>query len=299
MSMPPLPPRTPSQRLRDAVASRFTRTAILWVFLIVMFIVLWQVFSERQQAVPGGAETASAPVEWLSVLTQWVPLLVLAGVFAVFYLRFRTFAAANKRAVDLMAAGDSAAAAQSFRRLARTPLAPAAVARLNLGLALLRLGDLRGALEAFAAAERSRLKALRPMVAAMIALCDALAGELDAAGRWIEEARRRAESPASTTRVHLVAEAIVRVRRGDAPGAARLLDETWGEIERCTAADFVRAFRLVRAFAMESAGGAAAAQAPDLLSGARPFREGEYTWIAAGWPEMARYLATHGFETAA
>lgn len=213
--------------------------------------------------------------------------------------RFRSFAAANQRATDLMASGDSAAAAEAFRRIARAPLAPVGVARLNLGLALLRLGDLRGALEALATAERSRLKILRPTIAALIALCDALLGELDLAERWIAEARQRSMSSPLATRVHLAAEAIVRLRRGDAPGAARLLDETWGEIERCTAADLVRAFRIVRAFTAEAAGGVSATQAPDLLAGARPFRTGEYTWIAVAWPEMARYLAAKGFAAAA
>jgi tetratricopeptide (TPR) repeat protein len=301
MPTPPLPPRRPSQRLRDAFANPFTRTIILWVFLIVAFLVLWQFFRERPRITsPAAEEAAAGPSEmWRSVLIQYVPLFALAGIFGLFYWRFRSFAAANKRAVDLMASGDSAAAADAFRRLARAPLAPVGVARLNLGLALLRLGDLRGALEALAAAERSRLKALRPMVAALIALCDALAGELDVAERWIAEARRRAASPASTTRVHLAAEAIVRLRRGDALGAARLFDETWGELERCTAADLVRAFRVVRAFAAVSAGGAAVAQAADLLAGARPFRAGEYAWIGVAWPEMARYLAANGFSAAA
>ena len=298
--MPPLPPRTPAQRLRDALANPASRAVLLWLVLIVMFVVFWQAFSRSS---PGaGAATESpqaAPDMWRSILNQSAPLLVLPLLFGLFYWRFHGFAAANKRAVDLMAAGDAAAAADAFRRLARKPLAPSGVARFNLGLALLRLGDVRGALDAFAAAERSRAKALRPMIAALIALCDALIGDLDAADRWITEARQRAASPGSTSRVHLAAEAIVRMRRGDALGAARLFDQTWGELERSTAADLMRALRLVRAFAAAQAGGVAAAQAADLLAGARPFRAGEYAWIGAGWPEMARYLAANGFAAAA
>jgi len=298
--MPPLPPRTLVQRVRDVLANPVSRTAILWVVLLVMFVVLWQAFGRGAPAAGDAAEgTPPPPDMWRSILTQLAPVLVVPVVFGLFYWRLHRFAAANKRAVDLMAGGEAAAAADAFRRLARTPLAPVGVARFNLGLALLRLGDVRGALDAFAAAERSRAKALRPAIAALIALCDALAGDLDAADRWVAEARQRTASPSSTSRVHLAAEAIVRLRRGDASGAVRLFDETWGELERCTSADLVRAFRVVRAFAAERTGGAAAAQAADLLAGARPFRAGEYAWLAAAWPEMASYLAANGFGAAA
>lgn len=296
--MPPLPPRSPGQRVRDAFANPFSRTVILWVFLVVMFVVLWQVFAEAGRN--GGPQGESTPPGmWSSVLVQYVPILFVAAVFGLVYWRFRRFAEGNKRAVDLMAQGDAAGAAEAFRRLARAPLAPSGVARFNLGLALLRVGDLRGALDALASAERSRTKALKPAIASMIALCDALAGDLDAADGWIAEARRRAASPASATRFHVAAEAIVRLRRGDATGSARLFEQTWGELERSTAADVVRALRVVRAFAVEHAGGSAAAGAADLLAGARPFRPGEYAWIAAGWPEMSRYLAEKGFAAAA
>ena len=73
----------------------------------------------------------------------------------------------------------------------------------------------------------------------------------------------------------------------------------WTELERSTAADLVRAFRVIRAFAAEQAGGDAAVQSSDLLAGARPFRAGEYAWIGVRWPELARYLAARGFAAAA
>jgi hypothetical protein len=59
----------------------------------------------------------------------------------------------------------------------------------------------------------------------------------------------------------------------------------------------LRALRIVRALAAEMAG--AREQVPDLLVGARPFRPGEYAWLGAGWPEMARYLEANGFSKAA
>jgi hypothetical protein len=270
----------------------------LWLALVAIFVALWQVSSSSGYS-SNTADDAAAPDMWRSVLAQYAPLLGMAVLFGLFYWRFHSFAKANKRGVDLMSSGNAAAAADAFRRLARKPLAPAAVARFNLGLALLRMGDLQGALDAFADAERRRPKALRPAIADLIALCNALTGDLAAADGWLVEARQRAASACSTSRIHFAADAIVLLRRGNAAAAATLLDGSWGELERCTAADLVRAFRLVRAFAAEQVEGAAAAQAADLLAGARPFRAGEYAWIAARWPEMARYLAANGFEAAA
>ncbi len=295
----PLPPRTPWQRWRDALANPGYRLLLLWVILILMFVVSYQLFASHGNG--SGARRPEAlgsqDGPWLTILVPYLPLLGVVAFVGLAYARSWRLAAVNKRGVDLMARGESAAAAEIFRGLARTPLGPRGVANLNLGLALLRLGDLRGALEAFALSERRRTvsKAYRPMGAAFIALCSALLGELDASERWVEEARKRSASPAANTRVHLAAEAIVRCRRGDVDGAARLLHQTWGEIERSTAADLVRAFRIVRAFAGESAGGPFAASANDLVAGARPFRAGEYAWLGAGWPEMARYLEARGF----
>jgi hypothetical protein len=273
---------------------------VLWVFLVTMFVVLWQVFTPDAASSRSATDTTPVTIDmWRSVLGQYVPLVAIGGVFWLFYSRFRSFAAANKQGVDLMASGDAPAAADVFRQLARRPLAPVGAARFNLGLALLRTGDLTGALDAFATAERSRSKALRPAAAGFIALCDALAGDLDAADGWVAEAQQRATSACSVSRVHLAADAIVRLRRGDAASAAQLLERSWTELERSTAADLVRSFRVIRAFAAEQAGGDAASQASDLLAGARPFRAGEYAWIGSRWPELARYLAARGFEAAA
>jgi hypothetical protein len=266
------------------------------VFLVVMFVALWQFFRSNGG---GGAEDVGgeAVSPWRNFAIANVPFYVLLVVGGVFVWRARRLNAENKRGIDLMAMGELRQAAETFRGLSRRWLLPTVGPKVNLGFALLRLGDLDGALDAFAAAERSRLRWYRPVVASFLALCDALRGDLDAADAWVAEAKGRASSPSSFTRVHLAAEAIVRLRRGDAPGAVQLLDASWGEIERSTAADMVRALRIVRALAAESGG--APAQVPDLLAGARPFRAGEYAWLGAAWPEMARYLAANGFAQAA
>jgi hypothetical protein len=292
---PPLPPRPFARRLLDSSASR---VVALWVVLLVMFLGLWQFF---QAGVTGGSAAQEigreAASPWRNFAIANAPFYLLLAFFGLMVWRIRRFNAENKRGAELMAAGSVAPAAEVFRRLSRARLAPKGIARLNLGMALLRLGDLAGSLEAFAGAERSRLRLYRPLSASFLALAHAMRGDLDAADAWVAESVRRAASPSCVTRIHLAAEAIVRLRRGGAADAVRLLDERWGEIERSTTADLVRAFRIVRALAAATAG--SPAQVPDLLAGARPFRPGEYAWMGAGWPEMARYLAANGFAQAA
>jgi hypothetical protein len=130
----------------------------------------------------------------------------------------------------------------------------------------------------------------------MLALCAVLLDELDTAARWATKLREgSAGALAPITRLHLAVEALVALRRGRAQEARLAFDQSWAEIERTTAADLVRGLRIARAFAAEAEGGETAALAPDLLAGARPFRPGEYAWLSASWPEMARYLEAKGF----
>ena len=285
------PPSPPLRGLRALFANRGYRFALSWVVLVVMFVVFFQWFGR-------GSDQAGTVVPGpLRVLSSYFFLLPVAGVFGFLYLRMRRACAVNNRGLALMADGDLAGAAALYRRLARQWLGPRVVAHVNLGLVLLRLGDPRGAADAFAAIERKRGEAarlLKPMGASYLALCAALIGDLDSAQVWAEEARRRAANPSAVSRGHLVAEAVIRCRRSDSSGAARLLQERWGEIERSVTADFVRAFRVIRAFAIDTAGAPDCGSATDLIAGARPARSGEYVWLGAGWPEMAGYLASKG-----
>jgi hypothetical protein len=161
------------------------------------------------------------------------------------------------------------------------------------------MADVRGALGAFAAAERGtrRRGVLAAAVAGNVALCDALLGDLDASEGWATEARARLTRPGHPTRLHVVAEAIVLARRGQDEAAARRLAEGWGEVELTTSADLMRGIRLVRAYAVERAGGSAG-EVDALLSGARPFRRNEYAWLYGAWEELEVWAAVKGFVTA-
>jgi tetratricopeptide (TPR) repeat protein len=229
----------------------------------------------------------------------WMPLLVLV-LFAVYLLRARRFARRNQAGLDLLAAHDLDAAATAFRDVARQG-SFAAIANFNLGLTLLRMADVRGALGAFAAAERAGGRRGRGLLGAAVAgdlaLCNALLGQLEAAEAWALEARRRVQRPGHANRLHVVAEAILLCRRGDAERAARRLAESWSEIELTTSADLARGLRLVRAYAVERAGGTNG-EVEAFLAGARPFRAGEYGWLSAGWKEMEVWMAVKGFAAA-
>jgi hypothetical protein len=98
--------------------------------------------------------------------------------------------------------------------------------------------------------------------------------------------------------LHVAAEALVYLRKGDARTAAKVFAQGWLEIERSSDAEFIRPLRVARAFAMETSGGEDAMGAAELLAGARPFRPGEFTWLGAGWPELARHLRENGLEDA-
>ena len=225
------------------------------------------------------------------------PVAVAVVLFAAIYLLARRAARWNQSGIDRLAAGEYEAAAVLFRDVARQ-VGFGAIGSFNLGMTLLRLADVRGALGAFAAAERGGGRRGRSMlgaaVAASLALCDALLGDLEAAEAWALEARRRVQRPGHVSRLHLVAEAIALERRGHDEAAARRLAESWGEIELTTTADLMRGIRLVRAYVVERAGGTAG-EVEALLAGARPFRPGEYAWLSAGWKEMEVWAAMKGF----
>lgn len=246
----------------------------------------------------GGGESWASDPRFLRFLA-WMPVLFLA-VFAGLYLSTRRAAHRNQEGIDRLASGELEAAAIVFRDVARRSR-HAVPGAFNLGLTLLRLADVRGALAAFAAAERAGGRRGRGLLAAAVAgdlaLCYALLGELDAAEAWALEARRRVQRPGHPSRLHVVAEAVALDRRGHDEAAARRLAERWGELELTTSADLMRGLRLVRAYVLERAGGTPG-EVEALLAGARPFRRGEYAWLYAGWKELEVWAAVKGFVAA-
>jgi hypothetical protein len=275
------------------------RALLLWAFLLVMFVALWTLFSTPQ----GAPEVARGPGPrsfWPAILWSWLAPLV---AFALAWLFLGRGVIGGTRLLQQglakMNEGDLEGATALFQKVGRRGWPLAASAFALIGIARLRAGGPRQALDAFGTAyRRSRLglRVVRVQAAQWMALCHALLGDLEAASQWIAEARRTPREKVYGLRVDEIAEAIALLRRGDAAGAERLLSERWSEIERSTDAVLFRGVRLVRALAAERAG---AGGTEALLGGARPFRRGEYLWLAVAWPEMAEFLEANGFAEAA
>jgi tetratricopeptide (TPR) repeat protein len=276
------PPRSPFDRLRRNPSLKMI---LLWAAIMALTVALsWP--------------ARGAPLSAAEILATYAPLAILGIVALPLMFRLRSFAARNQRGVEFMASGDLAAAAEAFRTLSRARIGQRSIARYNLGLVLLRQGDLRGAIDALEKARTRGVRQLRSSAASFQSFCHAVLGEADRAAELAADARRLAAGPSIPSRMYLAAEAVNALRAGDAAGAVRMLDEGWSALELSTTADLVRGLRVIRAFAIESAGGDAAL-ANDLLAGARPSRPGEYAWLGASWPELARYLEEKGFSAAA
>lgn len=289
LSLPPRPPR--SARIVPRVHWQVVAT---WLLVVVVGGLAGGL------AASGGAAGSSWLTPQRAVAFTVAPVAVAVALSAALYLLARRAARWNQAGIDRLAAGQHEAAALLFRDVARQ-VGFGATGAFNLGMTLLRLADVRGALGAFAAVERAGGRRGRSVlgaaVAGNLALCDALLGDLEAAEAWSLEARRRVQRPGHANRLHLVAEAVALERRGHDEAAARRLAEGWGEIELTTSADLMRGIRLIRAYVVERAGGTPG-EVEALLAGARPFRPGEYAWLAGGWKELEVWLALKGFAPA-
>lgn len=294
--MPPSsPPPASAHETGEPPRRRRLGAAAPWLFLGAA-LALGGLALQRSPA-PRAADPASPPRPWLLLAVPATAALALVG------LRIRRNATAtrvNARALQLLRAGELADAAEVFRALAQARFVSAAVkgvAAYNLAFALLRQGELHAAREALAAwgARPIRPRPLRALHGSLTSLCCALLGELDESARWAGVARAEVTASSSPVRLHLAAEAIVALRRGE-PRAARIaLEQGWAELERASPAEIVRGLRVASALAAEADGGAAPATVSDLLAGARPLGPGDLAWLGGSWPEMARYLEAKGF----
>jgi hypothetical protein len=174
-----------------------------------------------------------------------------------------------------------------------------AVARVTLGWTMLRAADLDDAIAVFEDNEKTHrvplaAAGLVATNAALLAMAYTLRGDDEGAEAWRNRAMARhevARVPAARPRV-LLAEASWLCRYGARAEAAKLLDESWAELEATCTGDLLRPLRVVRAFAHADgprSGGVAEAALPTL----RPAYPGEYTFLGAKWPEMAAFLACH------
>jgi hypothetical protein len=302
---PYLPPREPSDNPPAAPAKKagVTKTLLLWVLLIVMFIVIYQFFNSPSTTHHVSAHQETASGGGSSWIYGWLPGGAVVGMFFFFFYRLRGGNQLNQKlepGMMALADGDLGRALAVFDQAAKEYRKQAHyVALIATWQASVRLrqGAFSDAADNLIGAERTAGllygSDVRASAAVDLAHLYGLRGQLDAAGRWIADGRRRL--PKVGHRLGLaaklrVAEALVAARRGEREQAARLLDGDWHRIESAFTVSLMREVWLLRAFVADGGQRGSAETWLTLLRASR----GELDWIGAEWPEMKTFLVAHG-----
>jgi hypothetical protein len=286
------PPKQPSAK----------RTLLLWLALIVMFIVIYQVFDD-------GSPHDGPPPFWTRIgVFDLIPWLLLATLVGWFSWNLRSSA----RYYRVMGPGLRALAQ---RRLveAETELVAAAatagkapwagpLAHYNLALVRIQRGALATAEESLATVERwaglAHGSDLRVLAAIELGHVHALRGNTALARRWVDVAHRRlprASVPDDKRRALLRAEALVLLREGKPRDALALFEQNTTELESTVTYDTMRQWWALMAFAQWQDAGPRDQGAVDmLLRRLQPSRPHELAHLVVAWPELRGFLETHG-----
>lgn len=304
---PYLPP--PEANENPPVAKKSAkRTLLLWIVLIAMFMAIYQFLGTTppsHHVVHAPPPPPAHPDPLWNALVGFLPSFALIALF-VLYLR-RQFKGGSKLNAKLepgnlaLADGDLGRAADVFAAVAheyRKQTSYAAAAKLSLSTALMRQGELQRAIEAAIEVERApgllSTGDTRTIACTHLALLYALRGQLDAATRWCEAARRRL--PRGQTRTYTaallrVAELVTLARSGQSADATRAFDRDAGRLEEALPVTSVRKAWLLRAFLAASDGTRATVE--PWLTLARSGRPRELRWLATEWPELRAFLDAH------
>ncbi|HEY2748065.1 MAG TPA: hypothetical protein VGL86_25755 [Polyangia bacterium] len=301
---PYLPAAEPSDNA-PATKKSARKTLALWILLIIMFVAIYQFLSPP--APHHHVHHAPPPPDdaWHGALVSFLPALAVIGLF-IWFLR-RQFRGGTKLNARLepghlaLADGDLGRAADVFAAVAREyrkQTTYAAVAKLSLSTALMRAGELPKAIEAAIEVERAPGllfgSEVRTSAAVQLGLIYTLRGQLDAATRWCDDARKRLER--SSNRTHTgallrVAEIAVLARANQREDAARAFDRDSRRLEEALSVTSLRKAWLLRAF-VASADGARGSVEP-WLGLAHSGRKGELAWLGGEWPELRAFIDAH------
>jgi hypothetical protein len=290
-------------RPRSRLWTALRNPLALWVILILVFLAIWQLFRNQTASSVHGPWSGDTASSW-TTLTVVLPVAFMAILFVLFrfsFSRVRRFNQEAAGAMKLFSSADYAGAADHFADLLRRYPRPAnvrATASFNLAMALLRGGDFDRALANLSALDPGLARsspALRPTVAAQIAVLFALRGDPAASDRWIVEAEARAKTAGNPRAVEgalTLARAVTAIRRDEHEAAAQDLAAAWDSLEGALVAFEMRPFRALRAFAVNGGDAcAASASAPRAASAAlMDAHPGELTWLGAEWPQMRTFL---------
>lgn len=319
---PYLPPPVPADNPPEAPQRSPRKTLIMWVVLVGCFLAIYQILRApgdhpprpRRPAISHQGSAPLPPSDPRDAADWWgrgVPIglaLALIGGF-IFLVRWQIrggnrFNLAQEEGLLAMVLGDPARAAQSYEGLLKTyrgQVQYAAMARYNLGRALLQGGQVDQAAALFVQVERTPglLYAAELRLLAGVSLCEiyAVRGELDAARRWLAECRRRLSRtgsrlyPAAALRL---TEVVLLCREGRYAEARAVLDQDQRRMEGSLTVYGMRPVWLLRAFVTaQLAGPREHGEAARWLAHLQPARPGEFTPWLQRWPELRLFVAAH------
>ena len=286
-----------------------TKTLVLWVVLIVMFLAIWQFLT------PSGAAPPKPELPPCESSPSYAALWVGVAAMALFVFVYRWFMKTYAQSLEFNVAQEPARLAIAERRFdaaleifARTRHAYAkkpayeASASLALGHAQMSAGRLDQAIETLATVERGRKvlfsSAVRTLAAAHLAFAQALAGQLEASERWATEARSRLgknrDDRIDYAARLCLAEAVVMLRRGRPEDASALLEKNWTVMREVLNGNTMRVAEVLSAFAESARGVRQSNTMAERLVRVEPVRPGDFTFLGVQWPEMQAFLAAHG-----
>ena len=216
--------------------------------------------------------------------------------------------AKSQEGIAWLNAGELDKAAEVFENLCIKGCPPRihAVVVFNRGIAFMRTGDFDRAISLFTAVQASgsfenRRSGLRPFLSQLFtafAKAYALKGDLDSAEKW-QGLAHDFTLPAREGML-LQMDITIAIRRARYAAAAKDAGAGWFSAEGCLTPADMKATRLLRAFALSQLPNAADTGEREeefitLCAGAKPFRQGEFNYLALRWPEFRSFLKSHGF----
>jgi len=196
--------------------SRFMRTIVIWVVLIILFFGFYAFFAAHPSAEPS-PRTDDVSL-WQAIVTQFLPIMVLFTVFVVFMRRLRRQSLPATVGVTLLSQGRYAEALAQFEQ-DRSTNPKDTVGVFNTGVAKLSLWKLEADLQAAEQMAGGKRPVLETLLPEHLALAFALVGD-EAAAR--QRLATIASGKGDPGRIAL-AEAILLTRAGNPSEARRRL----------------------------------------------------------------------------
>jgi len=267
-----------------------TRTIVLWVLLIILFLALWEFLQKTPGPHPAEATHESGTSPWAVTAV----IVVIGALFVGYAKLVNRVRRANQKGIELLSEGKRAEALEVLEKAA-SMIAGGWAPKFNAALCLLELGRPDEALPRFEKVARSSALEKVPLQGAAVmhfaALSASLAGDESRAREWFEKGGKLANSPMSA-----VVEATLLARAGNAGAAVHVVETRWRELESCSAV-YRKAARAIQAWSAAQIG-QPEPYILEAIGGAKPCAPGELDFLGVRWPELAAFLKARGMSGA-